>query len=216
VTPDDPRHGTVAGHIAHQRSDRNYCDPCIRAKAMYDKRRKWDALNGRGYTVPSLGARRRVQALRAAGWSRQRIAEAAGWETSGALRYIDRSDTITRTTHERVAEVYERLAMKPPPDEMAARRARTWARRQGHPQPLAWWDIDDPNEVPDSGSDPHGRNRDDLDPVVVDRLLAGEHVDSTRAERDEAMRRWRAAGRSERSLCELFGWHEGRYGRDAA
>ena len=74
MTPDDPRHGTVAGHIAHQRDGGDYCLSCITAKARYDKRRKWDAANGRGYTVPSIGARRRIQALQAIGGSRPQVA----------------------------------------------------------------------------------------------------------------------------------------------
>lgn len=147
MNPDDPRHGTVAGHIAHQREDGNYCLPCITAKARYDKRRKWDAANGRGYTVPSLGARRRIEALQALGWSRQRIAEEAGWTSSGALRYVTRSETMTRATHDRIADAYERLCMKYP-DTQGAARARTWAKRHGHAPPLAWDDIDDIDEKP--------------------------------------------------------------------
>jgi hypothetical protein len=67
-------------------------------------------------------------------------------------------------------------------------------------------------------SAPLRRPSDAVDPVVVERLLAGEQVESTRAEKDAAMRRWKAMGRSEASLCKLHGWHEGRYGRgeDAA
>jgi hypothetical protein len=148
VRPDDPRHGTVAGHVAHQREGGDYCQACVTAKAMYDKRRVWDAANGRAYTVPSVGARRRIQALLAVGWSRPQVAREAGWETSGALRYVMRSDTMTRATHDRIAETYERLCMRPPPNEMVARRVKTWARKGGYAPPLAWLNIDDPDEQP--------------------------------------------------------------------
>lgn len=205
MSPEDPRHGTVAGHIAHQREGGGYCAPCIAAKSRYDKGRVFAAHRGVGYTVPALGARRRLQALQARGWSRQRIAEAAGWTSTGALNYLMRSDTITRNTHDRLAEVYERLAMQDPPDEMAARRARTWARRHGYVPPLAWDDIDRDERPTFGGHD------DDIDPVVVFRLLAGDHVPSTRAEKVEAMRRWRARGGSEKAFCDLHGWKTGRY-----
>lgn len=206
MTPDDPRHGTVAGHIAHQRDGGDYCPACIAAKAMYDKRRVWDAANGRTYTVPSIGARRRIQALLSVGWSRPQVAREAGWETSGALRYVMRSDTMTRATHDRIAETYERLCMKTPPDELVARRVKTWARKGGYAPPLAWNNIDDPNEVPDRGG-----SDEEIDLVVVDRLLAGQRVPSTRAEKVEAVRRWMSQGRSQRSLCVMHGWQEGRY-----
>lgn len=175
MSPDDPRHGTVAGHIAHQRSGVPYCEACIRAKSSYDKRRKWDALNGRGRTVPSLGARRRLQSLQYVGWSRARVAEAAGWKTTGALNYLMRSDTITRSTHEKLALVFEALAMKQPPDEMAAIRARTWARRRGYAPPLAWDDIDDPNEQP-TGVRVEGKRR-DLLAEWDDLRAAGESIE---------------------------------------
>jgi hypothetical protein len=225
VTPDDPRHGTLAGYNVHARTGRDYCEPCRRAKAIYDKRRKWDALNGRGYTVPSLGARRRIQALQVMGWSRQRIAEAAGWTTSGALRYVDRSDTITRRTHERIAEAYERIAMTPPPDEMAARRARTWAKKYGYHPPLAWDDIDDPDETPAGAYRPRSNTMYDhetgsfkaappepVDEAVVLRLLAGDTtVTSSKDEKVEAMRRWLSWGKSEKEFCRIHGWKDNRY-----
>lgn len=147
--PDDPRHGTVAGHIAHARAKVPYCEPCRQAKSRYDKGRQHDNRNGRPHTVPSLGARRRLQALQALGWSRTRIAEAAGWNTTGSLNYLMRHDTITRGTHERMVRVYDVLSMKLPPDNEPSRRARSWANRRGYPPPLAWDDdIDDPKARP--------------------------------------------------------------------
>lgn len=205
MTPDDPRHGTVAGHIAHQREGGNYCQPCITAKARYDKRRKWDAANGRSYTVPSLGARRRVQALQALGWSRQRIAEEAGWTSSGALRYVTRSDTMTRATFDRILAAYERLCMMRP-DDMGADRARTWAKRHGYAPPLAWTDIDDPDELPDLG----GIDT-QVDPVVVARILAHDASlarAATVAERRAVVAAWPG---SLNDLERLTGWRAGRY-----
>ncbi len=47
--------------------------------------------------------------------------------------------------------------------------------------------------------------------MIVDRLLAGEHLKSNRAEKEEAMRRWLANGGSEAELCRIHGWKTDRY-----
>lgn len=49
------------------------------------------------------------------------------------------------------------------------------------------------------------------DVSVVERLLDGEHVDSTPAEKTEALRRWLETGGSERAFCRMHGWKHGRY-----
>lgn len=95
------------------------------------------------------------------------------------------------------------------------------ARNAGHRPPLAW---DDPGTLAWPGGIPspmHGTHRPrhlnlasnthDYDENVVIRILAGDKVPATLAERLEVMRRWLAAGRSERSLCKRMGWKDGRY-----
>ena len=79
----------------------------------------------------------------------------------------------------------------------------------GYAPPLAWDDIDDPTEMPRGLV--NSRDDDGIDPVVVDRLLAGERVRSTNAEKVEAMRRWTREGGSEKALCDMHGWRAGRY-----
>lgn len=68
---------------------------------------------------------------------------------------------------------------------------------------------------PPGGAIPDGRTRrdpDDIDPVIVDRLLLLQRVpDSTRAEKCEAMRRWLASGGTEKALCDAHGWGSSRY-----
>jgi hypothetical protein len=215
---DDPRHGENRGYNAGCR------DTCCRtAHAQHRKNmrtRMYLARVNRLHT-DATGTRRRIQALMALGWSTRELDKMLGRRPSYVYRVLTGEGDVYLTTANMIADLYDRLCMtrpRPATTEGAAivRRNVNMAARRGYVPPLAWNNIDDPDEVPAATTDPHGRNRDDLDPVVVDRLVAGEHVESTRAERDEAMRRWRAAGRSERSLCELFGWHEGRYGRDAA
>lgn len=97
-----------------------------------------------------------------------------------------------------------------------SRHTQSRARNAGHLPPLAW---DDPGTLAWTDADRRKRPRQRaatiaLDEVVVARLLAGDTVRATKAERDEAMRRWLAMGRSERSLCVMHGWKDGRYGRE--
>ena len=197
----DPRHGTVAGY------NRIPCrDECCRlAMARYKKRLLWDRMNGRDRIVPTLGTRRRVQALNRLGWSNAVIAQATGMQATNMTRLLYRSDTMTATVAARFAEVYERLSMRMPEHTQAVANVRNRAERMGWPPPLAWDDIDT-DDTPKYG----GRD-DDIDPVVVMRLLEGQRVKATKAEREAAMARWVADGGSQRELCEWHGWKHGRY-----
>jgi hypothetical protein len=85
-------------------------------------------------------------------------------------------------------------------------RARNLAARHGWLPPLAWDDIDDPNETPDFGADDY-----DVDPVVVRRLLEGQRIKATHAEKVAALAQWVADGNSKRELCDHHGWNDGRF-----
>jgi hypothetical protein len=117
---------------------------------------------------------------------------------------------ITVETARNVREFYAAHEFTIGPRTHTASRARN----AGHLPPLSW---DDPGTLAWPSSDRRTWARakapkvDVPDPVVVERLLAGLQVRSTRAEKDEAMRRWLAAGRSQRSLCAMHGWAENRY-----
>ena len=115
---------------------------------------------------------------------------------------------------------YRRLCMTLPPEDTpgqrsGAQRTRNHARRNGFLPPLMWDDIDDPDERPTAVTELHPRSAafhtQPVDEIVVDRLMAGDAVPSTKAEREEAVRRWVAAGGSERSLCQMHDWKPGRY-----
>jgi hypothetical protein len=56
-----------------------------------------------------------------------------------------------------------------------------------------------------------GRDPDDVDHAVVARVLAGEVLDTTRAERRIITATWVGRGRSETALCDRMGWRTGRY-----
>jgi hypothetical protein len=153
--------------------------------------------------VPVTGARRRVHALMRLQWPHSEL-RAKGIESSHLAR-----GTYTQMAARKwraVAAVYEELCMTIGPSEASGTRAR----RAGHPAPLAWGEqIDDPN------AQPAGLKRTNaigIDDVVVRELLALRTVPSTREEKEEAMRRWVAAGNSARSLALAHGWNDGRYG----
>ena len=204
MSPDDQRHGTWAGYQLGCRED---C--CTTAARRYQKGRVLDAHRGLPRTVPSLGTRRRVEALACLGWTSYDISSRLGHGREW-LRQVLLCDVIHRRTAERIASVYDELCMTQPPVDTPMRqrmvtRTLRRAERSGFAPPLAWDDIDT-DVAPNLG----GRDS-EVDLVVVDRLLAGRDVRSTRAEKVEAMRRWRASGRSEKSLCDLHGWKYGRY-----
>ena len=210
---DDPRHGTTRGFHA---GCREMC--CRRAIARYEKAGRLARLNG-GRAVPALGAQRRLQALMALGWSSHRIATIAGLPHRNHVWRILNGQQgkptvwIQRSTHAWVCRVYDELSMTVPTGRYVA-RTKAYAERMGYLPPLAWDDIDDPHERPRKGSD--HRHNGDVDEVVVSRVLAGENLPTTRAEKDEIVRRWKARGGSERALCERMGWKSARYGKEDA
>lgn len=204
IASTDPRHGTARGYILGCREE---C--CRRAQMVYMKRYRMGQTPRLTDPTPT---HRRLQALQALGHSGKAIGAVVGHEQEWA-RYILNSERITTTTATKVARAFDELCMTVP-EGHSADRIRREARVKGWLPPLAWDDIDDVTERP-------RRERghvspDDLDPVAVERLLAGERIRATRAEKDEAMRRWKAMGRSERSLCEIQGWKDARYGRSVA
>lgn len=210
----DERHGTSAGYIA---GCRDWC--CWQAKQRYDKRRRWEARQGFARKVPVIGTLRRLQSLRAMGWSMPRIAARAGIATS-QMYDIGRHATLYAKTHRTIAEVYEAMANEQPPatttgEKHAITKGLRTAARNGWVTPDRWFDIDDPNEQPDPGYTervPNSpRTHDEIDPVVVDRILAGDMSlarGATKAERIEVVRRW--AG-SLNELERLTSWEPRRY-----
>lgn len=205
VSPEDPRHGTVAGYVAHRR-DKADCAACREAMRLYERNRQARRYLARGrLVVDGTGTRRRLQALVAIGHSFASLDRELGRKRTYAHYLANTDGEVYRSTALAVASLYERLCMTPAPGWRGERQRRI-AAGNGYAPPLAWDDIDDPAERPNLGG-----HDDEMDPVVVERLLAGRDVASTRAEKVEAMRRWLATGRSEKSLCDTHGWKPGRY-----
>lgn len=167
-------------------------------------------------TVDSTGTRRRVQALYALGWTWDALAAELGipnnssvWRLAHGVHCSDRG--VYRETAASIADLYERLCMTRP-EGWVADRARSIAIRNGWVPPLAWDDIDDPNAVPSGGS-----TDSDVDPVVIERILAGDYrLTANRAEKVEACHQWVASGRSISSLARLTGWKVERYYKESA
>lgn len=203
---DDPRHGTVAGY--NRIPCRDEC--CRRAMANYKKRWTWDAMNGRARIVSAVGTRRRIEALMALGWSGHIIGQRLGMSGNNVTR-LRQADTLTSSMASRVANLYDELSMSLPTGRtQAIANVRNLARRRGYLPPLAWDDVD--NDAAPARTHPSEHAWDRVDEVVVRRLLDGQHVEScTRAEKEEALRRWSALGNSKRSLEVMHGWHQGRY-----
>lgn len=206
MTPDDPRHGTTRGYHA---GCHDLC--CRRAMAMYEKSGRLARLNG-GRAVPAIGYQRRVQALMRLGWSSPDIAQAAGWpHRNYVLRVVNGqkgkpTTWLERKTADALEAAYDKLAMVTP--EMTPTRARTKARatRLGYAPPLAWDEIDDPDERPNLGG-----VDDQIDPVVVARILAHDASlarGATVAERRAVVAAWPG---SLADLERLTGWRADRY-----
>lgn len=149
MSPDDPRHGTYAGAVAHWFDNEKPCADCTRAEWRYRKTRQMRHLRGDPPMVSSVGTVRRIHALLAIGWTGPQIAAEAGVSIN-AMRSIDYhgSTTVRSTTAAKIAAAYERMSMTWPEGHYAS-RTRNTAKRRGWLPPLAWDDIDDPDECPD-------------------------------------------------------------------
>ena len=121
------------------------------------------ATPGHGY-VPRLGATRRVRALQRLGWTMPLIAQHAGVKIRTVHSVVDPAQgaqLVARATHDAIETAYRALCMTPGPDA----RNRRMGERRGWAPPLAWDDVDNPDEQPDYGT-PGGRD------MPVDQLAA--------------------------------------------
>lgn len=208
MQPDDPRHGRPAGYDA---GCREAC--CRAAAAAYVRQLRYDNILGRPpRTVPGIGAQRRVQALVAIGYTFRDISErlGLGHDRARQIAVLERK-YIRTTTAENVRNLYDALSMTPAPDGWHASYARAVARRNGWAPPLAWDDIDNPDE------NPRGLRASDSNDVAVDAIKVARIVDgefalkATPAEKTEVIRRWTAQGRSLAELERHTGWNANRY-----
>lgn len=153
--------------------------------------------------IPAIGTRRRVEALQCMGWSQRAIANELGVSVPAVGRVKSRP-RIQAAKARRIAEIYDAWSMTPGPD----RRTRAWAAKEGYAPPLAWDEttIDDPDAEPCGtlATSTTGTHALDVDPVAVDRALAGDQVHLTRAERAAAIAATTALGLSLEAAAALL------------
>lgn len=94
--------------------------------------------------VPALGAMRRIQALRAIGYTVKQLSEATGLSEVylSQLSLGVRSTRLSREIDQRIREVYRTLCVQPLHKSYSAKRARLAAQKHGWYPPMAWDDID--------------------------------------------------------------------------
>ena len=105
-----------------------------------------------GALVDALGTRRRIQSLAWIGWSIPQLAARSGVDKQSLHRAL-RHEQLTAATAVAVRDLYDRLwNVTPRPSDRATATAVTRTRNRAsahgwHP-PMAWDNIDDPNETP--------------------------------------------------------------------
>ncbi|WP_042408182.1 hypothetical protein [Streptacidiphilus carbonis] len=104
-----------------------------------------------GAYIPTRGAVRRVQALRAIGWPAKELCRRAGLSEKGMSSLLIQKHTQV-STHQRIADLYELLKDQNPVehgvDAVICRRGMRYAAGQRWAVPAAWTDIDT-DEQPD-------------------------------------------------------------------
>lgn len=215
IGPDDPRHGTTKGFHA---GCRELC--CRRALARDEKARRLERLRG-GRAVPAIGAKRRLQALMRLGWSSHRIAVEAGLPHRNHVWRIVHGQKgrptvwIQKSTDKWVRDVYDRLSMTIPTGRYV-NRTRMYAERQGWLPPLAWTNIDDPNERPEL-EETAITNDPDVDEAAVWRRIHGDKtVRLSKADAAEIIARCIDYGWTHDRIEKVTGIKPGRYHRRTA
>lgn len=265
MSPDDPRHGTHRGYLAHRRAGSDPCAECRHAHFRSCKATKHRLAHGDRRRVPLgqeahaiiaastlsqlaaaaglrtqqinrlaaggpdqivlvttrdailaartwtvVGIQRRLRALAAIGWSGAMIADQIdSWRDTVQLAQTQDRTFVRPAFGDRVVALYETAQHQPRPDRGPSRYARRRAQQNGWYPPAMWDDIDlDPDPTP--------LGADYVDHAVVERILAGDTVPATAAERLEVIRRWPSTGRSLNELERTTGWNVRRYLQEAS
>lgn len=158
-----------------------------------------------GTSVPSLGARRRVEALMCLGYSQSFQAEYIGWQATNFSLMLKRK-TITADTHRAIVEMFDELQMirrksEDHYEKIGIARTLNTAKRLGYAPPMAWDDIDNDEAPVEVAID-----NELLDTVKVDLLLAGDKVVFTKRERGLAIQELHRRGVSFNDIDNLLGY----------
>lgn len=111
----------------------------------------------RGARVDPTGTRRRIEALRADGFTPKLIGELSGGLASTNVSYMSKPERvyIHRSTVDRIARMYRDVEMKTPEDYGVAahiiKRTKAFAAAQGYAPRHCWDDdtIDNPDAIPE-------------------------------------------------------------------
>lgn len=200
------RHGT----LTMATTGRCSCDECRPVATRYKKLYRLRKARGQMATTDVGPSLRKVQALQWLGHTRQSIAAAIGTSPQSLSNSLGRQ-RIKTATAVKIDAVYRRLEMTIPPDTIGSRQAKRAALAAGWKPPLAWDDIEAGVLATQPGESGYSHDRLDHD-LVEDVLQTHDFtIRLSPVEKAEVVRRWVASGRSERSLCRLSGWREGRY-----
>ena len=106
--------------------------------------------------VDVVGARRRLRALVAVGWTQQQLAEQLGMTPGNFWALMHKQPNITVARRRVVETLYDELWDAVLPDTVASRGARRYAAARGWAPPMAWDDdaIDDPAAAPEGAGAP--------------------------------------------------------------
>lgn len=84
--------------------------------------------------VPAVGARRRLRALVAAGWTMSYLAGELGVTSSNFTPLIHSRGSVRVFRHRQVVDLFDRLQLTPGPSD----RARSYALKRRWPLPMQW------------------------------------------------------------------------------
>ncbi|MGC0365050.1 transcriptional regulator with XRE-family HTH domain [Rhodococcus sp. 27YEA15] len=162
--------------------------------------------------VLSAGAVRRLQALRALGFTVPELADRLGTKRQNLLESF-RRPTCTYARWVAVRDLYDELSSTPVGQLIGSphARARALAARSGFLLPMEWegYDIDDPRVTPPRtalGKSARMKPTGPLDEVLVQRLLEGRHVGrAPKREQYEAVILLTAKGLSAAAIATRLG-----------
>lgn len=128
MSPDDPRHGTYAGAVAHYRMRTPTCPPCREAKRTYSTRNAKEVAMGRSRYTDATLLTRHVHRLLGDGMTQADIARAAGCAPE-TIRRLQRAELrrVHINTFQRIAAVRPNVSETFMPRTIAARKIQALA-----------------------------------------------------------------------------------------
>ena len=119
-----------------------------RRKVMSDYHKRRYLNGGQPLRVPMHGAIRRRQALAHMGWTEEELGKRMGSPTPRVGRVREGITRVDLASHQWWVAAFEKFAFTRGPSN----RAHSMAVTRGWAPPLAWEDIDDPDEVPQTAA----------------------------------------------------------------